>query len=387
MSQVMDRKDYEVIVVDDASTDKSMDILNEFKTNIKIIKNKKNIGVAASVNKAIKASKGEYFVRVDSDDYISSYFLMFLYNSFRIFPKKFAVACDYFHIDENEKVIRKLSSSQYPISCGIMYNKKKFVKFGMYNPTFKHREEEEIRLRLGEKYNLLNLNIPLYKYKIHQNNKTKSSKYLIDFRKKIDLLRTKKNFSKFKSNKLLQNLILIIPARGNSKRFKNKNIFHVQGKPMIGWPIIEAKKSLLIKDIYVSSESKKILDTAKKFGAKTILRPKSLSKDNVFKLDVIKHAVIEIEKKTKKKVTSVLSLQANSPEVKLYHIENTIKKLLVDKLQEVITVNEKNNCNAAIRYMTRTTLFQRSLSTNHGFIQSDLKDIHYKKDLNNLKKL
>ena len=55
-----------------------MDILNEFKTNIKIIKNKKNIGVAASVNKAIKASKGEYFVRVDSDDYISSYFLMFL---------------------------------------------------------------------------------------------------------------------------------------------------------------------------------------------------------------------------------------------------------------------------------------------------------------------
>ena len=73
---------------------------------------------------------------------------MFLYNSFRIFPKKFAVACDYFHIDENEKIIKKLSSSVYPISCGIMYNKKKFIKFGMYNPKFKHREEEEIRLRL-----------------------------------------------------------------------------------------------------------------------------------------------------------------------------------------------------------------------------------------------
>ena len=102
------------------------------------------------------------------------------------------VACDYFHIDENEKIIKKLSSSVYPISCGIMYNKKKFIKFGMYNPKFKHREEEEIRLRLGDKYNLYNLNIPLYKYKIHQNNKTKSNKYLIDFRKKIDRLRTKK---------------------------------------------------------------------------------------------------------------------------------------------------------------------------------------------------
>ena len=41
MSQVMDRKDYEVIVVDDASTDKSIEILNDFKTNIRIIRNKK----------------------------------------------------------------------------------------------------------------------------------------------------------------------------------------------------------------------------------------------------------------------------------------------------------------------------------------------------------
>ena len=89
MSQVMDRKDYEVIVVDDASTDKSIEILNDFKTNIRIIRNKKNLGVAKSVNKAVKIAKGEYFVRVDSDDYISSYFIMFLYNSFRIFPKKF----------------------------------------------------------------------------------------------------------------------------------------------------------------------------------------------------------------------------------------------------------------------------------------------------------
>ena len=53
---------------------------------------------------------------------------------------------------------------------------------------------------------------------------------------------------------------------------------------MIAWPILEAKKSSLIKDIYVSSESKKILDVAKKFGAKKILRPSKLSKDNVFKL-------------------------------------------------------------------------------------------------------
>ena len=55
----------------------------------------------------------------------------------------------------------------------------------MYDDKFKHREEEEIRLRLVTTYNIHNLNIPLYKYKIHQNNKTKSTKYLVDFRKKL----------------------------------------------------------------------------------------------------------------------------------------------------------------------------------------------------------
>ena len=54
MSQVMDIKDFEIIVVDDASTDNSINILNAFRRNVKIIRNKKNIGVAKSVNKAVK---------------------------------------------------------------------------------------------------------------------------------------------------------------------------------------------------------------------------------------------------------------------------------------------------------------------------------------------
>ena len=156
---------------------------------------------------------------------------------------------------------------------------------------------------------------------------------------------------------------------------------------MIAWPIIEAKKSSIIKNIYVSSESKKVLEIAKKFGAKTILRPSKLSRDYIFKLEVIRHAVTEIEKKTNKRVTSIISLQANSPEVKLRHIEDTVGKLIIDRLQEVISVDENNNCNAAIRFMTRKALFQKSLSTNHGFKHIDVKDIHYKSDLNNIKKL
>ena len=68
-------------------------------------------------------------------------------------------------------------------------------------------------------------------------------------------------------------------ARGGSKGIKNKNIRLFNGKPLIYYSIKLAKKISSIKKVFVSSDNKKILDIAKKFGAETILRPKSIAKD------------------------------------------------------------------------------------------------------------
>lgn len=387
MSQSIDKKDFEIIVIDDCSTDNSIKIIKEFNTNVKLIQNKKNIGVAKSVNKAVKIARGDYFIRVDADDYISSYLITFLYTSFLVYTNKFGIACNYNYVQNNGQLLSEIDSKENPIACGILYNKKKFIDNGMYNSNFKHREEEELRLRMGNKYDIYHLNLPLYRYRMHAHNKTKSKNYLIDFRNKIEKLSTQKNKGEINKSNLLNNVVAIIPARAGSKRFKNKNTHNTQGKPMIAWAISETKKSSLINDVYVSSENSKILEISKKYGAKTLIRPIELSKDNVYKLDVIKHAVKEIENKTKKKISMILSIQANSPEIKMVDIEDAIKKIIKDDLQEVISVDQFFNCNAAIRVMTRKALFQNTLSTDHGFIKLDIKDIHYMKDLKKIKKL
>ena len=72
-------ENYEIIVVDDGSTDDTNKILNAFKDEIKILKNDQNIGLPASLNKGIKFSKGKYIVRVDSDDYVNVEFLKILH--------------------------------------------------------------------------------------------------------------------------------------------------------------------------------------------------------------------------------------------------------------------------------------------------------------------
>ena len=58
--------------------------------------------------------------------------------------------------------------------------------------------------------------------------------------------------------------LAIIPARGGSKRIKNKNLVNFNGKPIISYTIENAKKSKLFDKIHVSTDSEKILNYLKK---------------------------------------------------------------------------------------------------------------------------
>ncbi len=64
-------KDFEFIIIDDCSKDNSLKIIQGFKrkdSRIKIIKNKKNLKLPASLNKGLKIANGEYVARMDADD-------------------------------------------------------------------------------------------------------------------------------------------------------------------------------------------------------------------------------------------------------------------------------------------------------------------------------
>lgn len=74
--------------------------------------------------------------------------------------------------------------------------------------------------------------------------------------------------------------ICIIPARGGSKRIKNKNIKKIFGKYLIQIVIETAKKSKIFDEIHVSTDSENIKKIAEKHGAKVSqLRNKKLSND------------------------------------------------------------------------------------------------------------
>lgn len=171
----------EIIVVDDCSSDNTLQILEKFRRfpNVHIIANKQNVGVAEAANIGIRESVGQFIVRVDADDYIREEFIFFLRSYLEVNRDAFGVASDYFLVDEREQVIRRGYSDVEPISCGIMYRRDLLVQAGLYNPDFRHMEEAELRHRLGDRYMLLHFRMPLYRYRMHNANKTKSDDYFL----------------------------------------------------------------------------------------------------------------------------------------------------------------------------------------------------------------
>ena len=92
--------------------------------------------------------------------------------------------------------------------------------------------------------------------------------------------------------------IAILPARGNSRRIKNKNIKQFFGKPIIYYSIKEAKKTKLFDKIVVTTDSKRIKNISLKLGANiAVNRNKKLSMDKVGVVEVVKNTINYLEKK------------------------------------------------------------------------------------------
>jgi CMP-N-acetylneuraminic acid synthetase len=119
--------------------------------------------------------------------------------------------------------------------------------------------------------------------------------------------------------------IALICARGGSKGLKNKNIKNFDGKPLIAWTILLAKKVKQIDRVIVSTESKKIANIARKYGAETpFLRPKELSLDHSPEWKVWKHAVNFLRNQNEKP-TGIIILHATSPLRSIKDIQKCIK--------------------------------------------------------------
>ena len=131
----------------------------------------------------------------------------------------------------------------------------------------------------------------------------------------------------------------IILARGGSKGIPGKNIRNFCGKPLLAWTVEQCIKAQGVDDVWVSSDSKEILDIAGQYGAKPISRPDNISNDQATSESGWLHALDEIENQTST-VDLVVAPQVTSPIRESSDISSGLEDMQLQGLDSLMAVTE-----------------------------------------------
>jgi len=184
-------KDFEFIVIDDCSTDKTWEIIQKYAANdlrIRFFKNEKNLKLSLTLNKGIDLCRSQYVARMDADDFSYPDRLEKQYNFMENNPEVGISGgsmnvCDQFlnvrsvrnynlTDEEIRKHIFRYSPFCHPL---VIIRKAVFDKVGKYDTNFNPAEDYELYFRIGVLYKFGNLKDTLLKYRTVEKSMTTGS--------------------------------------------------------------------------------------------------------------------------------------------------------------------------------------------------------------------
>ena len=123
------------------------------------------------------------------------------------------------------------------------------------------------------------------------------------------------------------NIVAVIPARMASTRFPGKPLKEICGIPMIGHVFLRSKMCKILKEVYVATCDKEIVDYIESIGGKAIMTSDKHERAS----DRVAEAMLEIERRTDERIDILVMVQGDEPMVYPEMIEAAVEPLIENK--------------------------------------------------------
>lgn len=275
---------WEIIILDDGSTDNSRDILEKYREEEKVtIIYQQNKGLNITNNVAMRVAKGKYLMRLDADDFLHPLALEKMVAPLEADPNLGLVFPDYYYADAEGEIIaeerrhnfeKEVSLYDQPAHGACTMIRLSFLKkVGGYNESFTCQDGYDLWLKFITHYSVSNVNESLFYYRRHGANLTTNEERILNTRREI-----KKTFLDMES--LENSSILIIPLRNQMLNGFSLALDKLYGESLLEKKIDAALKASVVSKVYVISEDFEVKAFCEERYAEEdrldfILRPKS----------------------------------------------------------------------------------------------------------------
>lgn len=189
-------QDFEIIIIDDGSTDNSKEIIEKYRSNPKIkILYQQNLGLNRTNNVAIKIANGKYIMRLDADDYLSPSALGIMSALLESDAEIGLIYPDYYYVDSSGNLIgeeyrqnveREVTLFDLPAHGACTMVRLDYLeKLGGYNESFTCQDGYDLWIKFVTNCKVTNINKPLFYYRQHGYNLTLDETNILSTRRKI----------------------------------------------------------------------------------------------------------------------------------------------------------------------------------------------------------
>jgi CMP-N-acetylneuraminic acid synthetase len=341
-------QDFELLVIDDGSTDNSHEIIGKYKDLPQVITiYQKNQGLSITNNIALHAARGKYIMRLDADDFLDENALAILSGSLERNEEVGLVFPDYYVIDESGNLIEvvrrhdfnNVSLPDQPAhgAC-TMIRKTCLEELGGYDESHQCQDGYELWIRFIRQYKVQNVNLPLFYYRQHMASLTKDETKILQTRSRILENHATQNGRKLSAH-------AVIPVRGEFADPGSLALRPLAGKPLIEWTIDAALAAKRIGHVIVTTPDPHIIDHLDRiYGNRVFVvkRDKRLALYNTYIEDTILHTLQMVESKFPSPDVITL-LYIESPFRRAEQIDNSIDLLEIFETDTVIGVRPERS--------------------------------------------